>query len=74
MRGEDTSSVVRVFHSLVIELTLVLRLIEYFEEHEGVELRAYAEVYDDFKSKSPTPQGAFLPAPAGVKLQEIQLA
>lgn len=49
------------------------RLIEHFKKHEGVEFVTMEQIADDFKKKNPFPEGALLPAEAGLKLKEQPL-
>lgn len=46
------------------------RLIEHFLKHEGVEFVTMEEMADEFKSKNPAPEGALMPAEAGLKLKQ----
>jgi hypothetical protein len=46
------------------------RLIEHFKKHEGVEFVTMEEMADEFRKKNPPPEGALMPAEAGLKLKE----
>lgn len=47
------------------------RLIEYINSHEGVEWVTMGEISDDFKSKTPVPEGARLPTPEAEVLKRL---
>lgn len=43
----------------------LIRLIEYFKKHDGVEFVTMEEMVEEFKKKNPPPEGAVLPAAPG---------
>ncbi|KAF2626724.1 polysaccharide deacetylase family protein [Macroventuria anomochaeta] len=49
------------------------RLVEHFMKHEGVEFVTMEEIADEFKKKKVPPEGALMPAEAGLKLKEKPL-
>jgi hypothetical protein len=49
-------------------MLIYYRIIEYINQHEGVEWVTMAEMCDDFKSKNKPAPGAFLPAERGSTL------
>jgi hypothetical protein len=46
------------------------RIIEYINQHEGVEWVTFEQMCDEFKSKNQPPEGAVMPAAPGSILKD----